>query len=257
MATGWVGTALLRERLLVYAGAISSTDLHAHHAIQIAVALEQDLQLRDATGQAQTGKAAVIACDVRHAIEASGRALLVFVDPDDVRGGRLRQLPLDDSVRSWFSVGDCLHHLASPEVCDDFTTLSAIPDQALQELAGPLPQPDTPHPALSRLLAELPHRLDQDVRLPALAKLAGVSQGRLTHVFKDVVGIPLRQYILWLRLQKVVDLLQAGASLTAAAHAAGFSESSHLSNTFRRMFGLAPSEVAGSVRWVGEKPQRS
>ena len=32
-----------------------------------------------------------------------------------------------------------------------------------------------------------------------------------------------------------------GASLTEAAHLAGFADSAHLSRTFRAMFGVAPS----------------
>ena len=29
-----------------------------------------------------------------------------------------------------------------------------------------------------------------------------------------------------------------------------FTNASHLSRTFRRMFGLTPSDVAGSVEWI-------
>ena len=253
MATGWLGTALLRERMLVYAGAIGPTGLHAHHAFQIAIAVQSDLELRDANGCAMAGKAAVIPCDVRHALETVGRALLIFVDPDDAPGRRLRQLELSTDVSSWFDAGRRLRDLRSDELTEPFDALSARSVEVVRQLTGPLPRPRTVHPAVRKLLAELPARLDQDVRLPALARLVGLSQGRLTHVFKDEVGVPLRQYVLWLRLQVVVTQVQAGASLTAAAHAAGFSDSSHLSNAFRRMFGLAPSDVAARVRWIAEK----
>jgi len=49
---------------------------------------------------------------------------------------------------------------------------------------------------------------------------------------------------LWLRLMRAVERFAAGASLTDAAHEAGFADSAHLSRTFRRMFGIA----AGSLR---------
>jgi AraC-like DNA-binding protein len=257
MASDWLGTAVLRGRTLVYAGAVGRTDLHAHHAFQIAVRLQSEIALRDAAGRCMSGAAAVVPCDVPHALETAGSAVLIFVDPDDVAGRRLRKLALGRDVCSWLCAGERLLRLASDERRTDVAALAAFAAEAVEELTGPLPPPGTVHPAVTSLLAELPSRLDGDVRLPVLAKIAGLSEGRLTHVFKEVVGIPLRQYVLWLRLQAVVNSLQAGASLTAAAHAAGFSDSSHLSHAFRRMFGLAPSEVAGSVRWITENPGRS
>jgi len=38
-----------------------------------------------------------------------------------------------------------------------------------------------------------------------------------------------------------------GASLTEAAHAAGFFDSAHFSRTFRQTFGFAPSTVLGAT----------
>ena len=42
---------------------------------------------------------------------------------------------------------------------------------------------------------------------------------------------------------RAVELFSAGSSLTDAAHGAGFSDSSHLSRTFRRMFGVAADSL--------------
>lgn len=52
--------------------------------------------------------------------------------------------------------------------------------------------------------------------------------------------MPLRTYVLWRRLLHVWTFLMQGETLSAAAHAAGFADSSHLSRTARTMFGLPP-----------------
>jgi AraC-like DNA-binding protein len=64
------------------------------------------------------------------------------------------------------------------------------------------------------------------------------------HAFTESVGVPVRPYILWLRLQRAACDLKDGASVTSAAHRAGFSDAAHLTRTFRRMLGVTPSDLA-------------
>jgi AraC-like DNA-binding protein len=54
----------------------------------------------------------------------------------------------------------------------------------------------------------------------------------------------------------VMRVLTTGANLTEAAHSAGFSSSAHLSTSFRRMFGVSPSEILalGAVIDVAAEP---
>ena len=64
------------------------------------------------------------------------------------------------------------------------------------------------------------------------------------HAFTDSLGIAVRPYILWLRVQRACSELSNGASVTQAAVRAGFSDAAHLSRTFRRMLGTTPGEIA-------------
>ena len=84
-------------------------------------------------------------------------------------------------------------------------------------------------------------RLDGPITLAALAKVVGRSPSRLAHRFSETLGLPLRRYVLWCRLRAAAEAAMRGASLTDAAHAAGFADSAHLSRTFRTTFGIAPS----------------
>ncbi len=77
-----------------------------------------------------------------------------------------------------------------------------------------------------------------------------LSSHRFQHVFRASTGVPFRRYLLWLRLIGAVNAAASGASLTDAAYAAGFSDSAHLSRTFRRMFGLAPSDLTKHSEFV-------
>jgi AraC-like DNA-binding protein len=79
--------------------------------------------------------------------------------------------------------------------------------------------------------------------LKTLAGIAGLSPSRFMHAFTESVGVPVRPYILWLRLQRAACDLMQGASVTSAAHRAGFSDSAHLTRKFRRMLGATPLEL--------------
>ena len=85
--------------------------------------------------------------------------------------------------------------------------------------------------------------LDGRPRLEEAAACAGISASRLTHLFSEEVGLPFRRYVLWARAKRALSEVRGGATLTRAAVASGFSDAAHLSRTFRRMFGLAPSSL--------------
>lgn len=90
---------------------------------------------------------------------------------------------------------------------------------------------------LMQLIAENP-----DLTLEELAAVHQITYSWMSRLFSHSVGIPLRDYKNWLRRRKVWELLATNLSLTDIAHRAGFSDSAHLSRTYRRWFGMSPSE---------------
>jgi AraC family transcriptional regulator len=77
--------------------------------------------------------------------------------------------------------------------------------------------------------------------LKQVAAVACLSPSRFRHLFTEQTGMGVRQYILWRRFVSVWERRMNGASLSTAAHAAGFADSAHLTRTSRRMFGIPPS----------------
>ncbi|MET0333571.1 MAG: AraC family transcriptional regulator [Rhizobacter sp.] len=81
--------------------------------------------------------------------------------------------------------------------------------------------------------------------LADLAAEVNLSESRYLHLFKTTTGVPLRRYRLWIRIGAAIRAIARGKNLTEAAIDAGFSSSAHFSFTFREMFGMAPSTLAG------------
>lgn len=77
--------------------------------------------------------------------------------------------------------------------------------------------------------------------LREIARELGLSYAGASRRFTRAVGLPLRSYRLWLKYFLAADLHMRGHNWTEAAHAAGFTDSSHLVKTWQASFGFSPS----------------
>ena len=100
----------------------------------------------------------------------------------------------------------------------------------------PQSQPDSREPLIRELLES-----GRDLTLTDLARELGTSYFWASRLMSDVFGMSLRDYKSWQKLQRVFHLLHSKRSITEIAHAAGFTDSAHLSRTYQRWFGQPPS----------------
>lgn len=94
------------------------------------------------------------------------------------------------------------------------------------------------------LRAHLPERLS----LKELAATWDVSPGHLSHLFKREMGVPIKSYLLAMRMRKAAEHFGAGQSLTEIAHQMGFADSSHMTKAFQAYFSIPPSLLANRNR---------
>jgi AraC-like DNA-binding protein len=178
-------------------------------------------------------------------VDARGtRALVVFVEPESEAGDRLAAARGREHVDLFRGAeGDRLRELLLPEL-GALADPEGVVARALSLGTAPVTPPSGSHPGVRRVLRHLREASPStDTSLVALAQLAGLSPGRFMHAFTGMVGVPLRPYLRWLKLERAGAALAAGAALGEAAYAAGFADAAHMSRTFRRMFGVTPSEL--------------
>lgn len=253
----WTGRLFLGDGWLVYAGPIGTTTSHAHHAFQLVRSLDAPVVLRGRDGDAASCDAAVIAPDVEHAEEQGAReTVLVYVDPDTVDGRRLRRVVASaPRAEDWRAAGEPLRALAMHGLPQTFEAAHAHVDASIRGVVGEEGRTLALHPALMRARTWLAAHLDEDdVSLDRVAQEVGISRDRLSHLFGEQLGLGLRPFVLWLRLQRAAQELARGETMTRAAVAAGFADGAHMTRTFRRMFGVAPSDVVGVAEWVPATP---
>jgi len=227
------------------------TDLHAHHAIQITVALTGRIDFDDADGGHVGGEreAVAIAPDVPHAFEGSGLVAHLFMAPDGQVGRQLmRALFARASIATLpiEALGDFPARLRAtfedPRRSED--ELRSLGRGLIAHLVGRDARLAVRDPRIQRLIAWVSERLEDDLSLDEIAAFVGLSAGRTRHLFVAETGLPFRTFVLWLRLTRALALFASGAALTEAAHGAGFADSAHLSRTFRRMFGIAAASLS-------------
>jgi transcriptional regulator GlxA family with amidase domain len=237
--------------LLAVRGPGARSARHAHHAMHVVVCAEGELRVRAGAARRWTRAAGVItAPDIAHEIDATGAdVMLVFVDPESEVGAAIRSTITGAYRVLTAAERGAIDATRSPMeimTADGVAWTAAL----VAALGAPaLPAPRAIHPRVRKLLRALRAMpADADTSLDALAKTVGLSPGRLMHAFTDSIGIPLRPYLGWLRLQRAAAAVVSGAALSDAAHAAGFADAAHMTRTFRQMFGTPPSALAPRTR---------
>ena len=240
------GTCVWPAALIVWEPGSTSSS-HSHHAVQLILALSGSLRVRSRRSIAwQHTAAAVVAPDAPHEVDARGvSVLMVFMDPESELAASLRRwgpsniaaVP-DGVVKRW------RHTLGDPHTLDAQRVEAWVRSELLNEGRS-----RRIHPNVSRVLGYLREHLPdrRHASLAQLAAVANLSPSRLMHVFTESLGIPLRPYVLWLRVQRAARALATGQTATEAAHLAGFADAAHLTRTFRRTLGTTPRELMARI----------
>ncbi|MES2441468.1 MAG: helix-turn-helix transcriptional regulator [Pseudomonadota bacterium] len=213
---------------------------HAHHAIQVTFLLEGAFEVGTA-GASLAGPIVAIASDAPHTFRAHGAVAFLFIDPESAAGRALAGQLFADRAAVPFVSAEALAALDALKQClragaseAELLRLGRAIVPALATAASPA----LPDPRVVRMMAFAVRNLEDKVTLPSAAAHINLSEGRARHLFAAHTGLPFKTYVLWLRIERAVQLYAGGHSLTEAAHQAGFADSAHFSRTFRRTFGL-------------------
>lgn len=221
-----------------------ATDVHAHHAVQIALTPGSAIRFRSESEDWSEYRGVIITPDYPHAFDGLNETVAhLFVEPES-REGRaiMERLGVSGIVAlgprdSGAVVPDLFAAWASTH---DDATMIAAGQAVVTHFAGGVEPASPVDDRVTRGLTYIKARIGRAITLEEVAAAVNLSPSRFRHLFVEETGMALRPYILWLRFQKAWTLISEGQTLTAAAHEAGFADSAHLSRTSRRMFGIPP-----------------
>jgi AraC-like DNA-binding protein len=86
------------------------------------------------------------------------------------------------------------------------------------------------------------------VKLAELASVCDTSPYHLVRSFRDALGMPPHAYLTQIRSNHARDLILRGVPVSTAAYRCGFADQSHLTRTFKRIFGVTPGAYVSASR---------
>jgi len=229
------------ERFL-YLGPSAKTTSHRNHAATWLIAREGKLRVTlSVGGEVLENQAIYLPSETEYATDlALSNIAALYWEPESA--SYRRAMANTDNVPRAYACplansGELL------KLYDDQTTRDEA-DEILQRIFGVERlregQPSFFDHRINSALAFLRDSPEAYDSIGALSARVHLSPSRFAHLFKKVVGVPVRRYVLWLKLRRALDLAIAGDSLTTAALSAGFADSAHLSRSVRAMLGVAP-----------------
>ncbi|MEU0571524.1 helix-turn-helix domain-containing protein [Nonomuraea sp. NPDC005983] len=211
------------EGYAVYRGSTTDSAFHRHAAFQIAIAVQGEVAMVDASETHHQAVALVVPPMARHRMLATAELLTFFVEPHCVFADRLRR-----------RYGNGV--IAAPELRnlreEDIGPAGGCPSSELDP----------------RLVAALNTLRERSVPMPGLAAMVGLSPQRLRALARHQVGMPLARWRVWARLRRAAEALRAGQSPADAAITAGFADQAHFTRRMREMMGLTPAAVLPVLR---------
>ncbi len=230
---------------LVMRSEYRTPDIHSHLAVHLIAGLGSVLHCT-VDNENFDADAVFIASDVSHTVYSDSGEMLVFLfDPASryaekteglyLQGEKYFPLPVEktEPIRSlWTEHRDSLEN--ADQVILEYLGLSDRIEKTMDE----------------RVAETLAYLKDMDnVPENAVDLLCGkvyLSRSRLSHLFKENLGISLSRYLAWEKMRKGYIHFQKSGNITDAAMRAGFDSPSHFASTCKRMFGLSFSEYLKS-----------
>lgn len=233
-------TVWIHAGVIVIYGTSLDADVHKHHSLQLIWSkADSSCKLNGAALHGPT----IVDSSVEHQLEMA-EGWIVLVEPNSVLGAALSRL-LDKQAIKTFELASYKQHIPqqNSEVSQYLTTL-------FEHLALPITSLSSRNRLtcdlrINQLITQLDLCLTGECVKPSgwkaseVAAQLALSESRFLHLFSEEMGVAWRPYLLWRRMSCAIQAIVQGQSATQAAHLAGFSDSAHLSRTFRKNFGMS------------------
>ncbi|ADU29097.1 helix-turn-helix domain-containing protein [Evansella cellulosilytica] len=237
-------------------GAITNNvkaDLHKHWLLQIFVAVDEKLVIK-VEGQKISCRAIVINANIMHEFQ-TGEVIhfTMLINPTSLLGR---------SIRKYYLRGNPYYILSEDRAIElQKLLLNHIKVDNSNDYSEVIK--NVYHYFDNKILTEFDQRIESMLRMlntyhsdktasrvKYIAKAMYLSESRLSHLFKEETGIPLKSYLVHHNLLSVYEKIFDGESITDAALGSGFDSSAHFAYTNKKMTGMSARDIIKNSRFL-------
>jgi len=233
------------NHIFIYTGYAEPIE-HCHMAAHIMVAVDGDLKV-SAGGSEQRVRGILIPSGVSHMVDTGGKTVLVFLYDSTTNVAR--------EIRAVQGL--------SEEICErivtlysefekgnDVSTYAQFEKRVLEQIGITESKGLITDSRIMTAMDYIRTHLSEKITCQEVADFVSLSQGRLSHLFREQVGMSFAAYLVYQRILYVYTQILQGRSITEAAIEAGFSSSGHFADVNRRVFGLAARNITKDLAFI-------
>jgi AraC-like DNA-binding protein len=91
----------------------------------------------------------------------------------------------------------------------------------------------------------------EQITVDLLAENFSLNPYYLLHLYKELVGLSLHQYILNMKVKMFRERAISGKDILDTAFSCGFYDQSHLIRNFKKFIGITPKKYLKSINVIG------
>lgn len=215
---------------------------HKHWAIQVFLSIEKDLELY-ISGKLVKCKCVVVNKNVYHSFSTEGRMhFSIIIEPTSNIAKQLENLMNDEGycvfdTPNITEVQELVLQLVSSDELNVYCHLI----EKLYYCLGLSKQNEVYDNRIKELLQHIEYCSCDVHTISSFADKVALSSSRLSHLFREQVGMPLKNYIQFHQIQKAFLAVLNGKNITEAALLANFDTPSHFAAVTKKMIGMSAS----------------
>lgn len=231
-------------------------EMHRHSAAHILISLKGPVRFQ-VDGQEMTGFGAVIPSGLPHTVcgapDEEGKpfsmpSLLLFLFDETtfvaqcIRESRLITEKQAQTVLQWYR--------DMREAADAAAAYPSFLRKVLKELGLSDSLQAVGDERIRQAYVYIDEHIGSDMTVASIASHFCMSESRFSHLFRKEAGMSVANYLVFRKLYFTYLGLMKGKNITTVALDAGFSDPSHFAATNKRMFGIPPTAVSGSMKII-------
>lgn len=228
-------------------GTSFNTDPHLHNTLQLVFNIDRPFKLKDSATDWTAYSNAIIKDGHMHQLDSCDSIqLFIYLDRDSHFAKELTDRHLSNVGISSLDHPDLsklsTHFFKELLVKSDCIELFRGCQFILKTLLNKVESREL-DARVAKAISYITDVANKQFKVGDVADHVCLSASRLRHLFKDQIGQPIQNFILWTRVVNSLNLVLKGKPIGQSALDTGFWDNSHMNRSYKELLGVPPGKV--------------